>query len=445
VHRILVVEVDARIAQIVAKSLAGQGYEVVWAEDWDVGLFLGTTETFQAVILDIGVPGTPGIEVLRGIGAVNSDLPVIVLAAPDDPSSRQTSLEAGASGYLMKPLAVRELEDMVDRLVRRAGGASPQGIPDLVSPNHGERSSIGTGVPAVDEGGGGGGTTWVVSDRRYLGQRMPRAVIDWLREARVPIRLLVADDLVVGLGDGAASRGSDPWAALAPGDVVVARTRHPLGLALLRSIPRRDVEVLTPWEGVASVRNKPRAALSLAEHGIPTPPTFLAGTPAAIKEVPPEHFPLLLKPYLGDNARGIATVRDPSELDDLSWHDGMVLAQTFVPAGGLDIKVYVAGERMWAVRRPSPLGIEAGWSPDGEVGEADEPSRAVSMTPTLRRLATSCGALFGLELFGIDVLESPEGPVVVDVNEFPNYTGVPDAPEVIGKMVIARLRQGVRP
>jgi ribosomal protein S6--L-glutamate ligase len=227
--------------------------------------------------------------------------------------------------------------------------------------------------------------------------------------------------------------------------VVVARTRHPWGLALLHGIHQPGVEVLTPLDGVAAVRNKSRAALTLAEHGIPTPPTFLAATPAALKEVPRERFPLLLKPYLGDNARGIAGVRDPSELDHLAWRDGMVLAQTFVPCGGLDTKVYVAGERMWAVRRPSPLVIEAGWSPKGEAGAKVEPALPVPMTPALRRLAISCGALFGLELFGIDALDSSDGPLVVDVNEFPNYTGVPDAPEVIGRMVMGRIGQGVRP
>jgi ribosomal protein S6--L-glutamate ligase len=59
----------------------------------------------------------------------------------------------------------------------------------------------------------------------------------------------------------------------------------------------------------------------------------------------------------------------------------------------------------------------------------------VEVTPELERLARSCGDAFELELYGVDVLLSPRGPLVVDVNEFPNYTGVDDAPRAIAELV----------
>jgi ribosomal protein S6--L-glutamate ligase len=101
-----------------------------------------------------------------------------------------------------------------------------------------------------------------------------------------------------------------------------------------------------------------------------------------------------------------------------------VLAQCYVEACGVDLKVYVAGEEVWAVRRPSPL------SP-----RPDEPVPA-PVTPALRRLVRACRDEFGLLLFGLDVLESSDGPVVVDVNEFPNYTGVDEAPAAIGRLLL---------
>jgi ribosomal protein S6--L-glutamate ligase len=437
------VEDDARIAGIVANSIATSGYEVVWAEDGDVGLFLGTTEAFEAVILDVAFAETPGVEVLKGIRTAHPDLPVIVLTGIDDPVSTEAWLRAGASGFLAKPISVGELREIVERLVP-PGGDAVEGVMGAPSPSGAYDSPPGPGRPGNGEPDLGGGTVWVVTDTRYLRQRMPVALIDWLAERSVPTRVVAADDLIVALGDGSAGRAADPWEGLAPGDVVVSRTRHPLGLALLRSSSRPGVDLLTPWEGVAWLRNKPRTALSLAQNGISTPPTFLAGTVDALKNAPSGHFPLLLKPYLGDNARGIAMVRDPAELDDLIWEDGMVLAQTFVPCGGVDTKVYVAGERIWAVRRPSPLRIQADSPLEGGDEVDATPFPEVPLTPALRRLATSCRALFGLDLLGIDVVESPHGPLVVDVNDFPNYTGVPDAPEAIGRMVLDRLRRGVR-
>jgi len=274
-------------------------------------------------------------------------------------------------------------------------------------------------------------TTWILTDERYLLQRMPRALVGWLDAEHVRARTLVADGIVASVGT---EDGGDPWAELRPGDVVVARTRDRFALALLRAAERPSVTVLTTWESVAAVRNKARAAQTLAVEGIPTPRTLLAATPAALKTVPRQRFPLLLKPHLGDNARGIVLVRTPDELDDLVWTDGMVLAQEYVDAGAVDLKLYVAGERVWAVRRPSPLGMV---SADGAVScEPAEPSRE------LVDLAHACARAFGLVLLGVDVLETPAGPLVVDVNDFPNYTGVDEAPELIGRLVAGAL--GVR-
>lgn len=274
------------------------------------------------------------------------------------------------------------------------------------------------------------GRVWILTDARYLAQRMPLALAGCLRAEGADVRLLVADGLVAAADPR--SPDEDPWHRLAAGDVVVARTRNRFALALLRAAARPGVAVLTPWAAVAAVRNKPRAAQALAAAGVPAPPTVLADSPASLKRLPSERFPLLLKPHLGDNARGIVLVRTAAELDDLPWTDGMVLAQTYVDAGAVDLKLYAAGDRVWAVRRPSPL-AEGG----AEAAERVEPSEAH------RRLVHACARTFGLSLLGVDVLETRGGPLVVDVNDFPNYTGVAEAPGAIAALVEAALAQGV--
>jgi ribosomal protein S6--L-glutamate ligase len=262
-------------------------------------------------------------------------------------------------------------------------------------------------------------TAWVLSDDRYFRQRMPAALVPELEASDVRVRLVSANDVVAQIG-------VDPWSEISLGDVVISRTRNRFGLALLRAAGRPGITTLPRWESVAHVRNKARAVETLAARAIPMPRTHLGESPAALKRLDADEFPLLLKPHLGDNASGIVLVRHPLELDDLAWPDGLVVAQEFVDSGSIDLKLYAVGEQLWAVRRPSPL--------SGSRGAARPPER-VEVTPELERLARSCGDAFELELYGVDVLLSPRGPLVVDVNEFPNYTGVDDAPRAIAELV----------
>jgi ribosomal protein S6--L-glutamate ligase len=263
------------------------------------------------------------------------------------------------------------------------------------------------------------GSVRVLSDDRYLRQRMPTALIRELQRTGIPVRAVRANDVVARVG-------VDPWADLARGDVVVARTRNSFGLALLRAAERPGVAVLPRWASVTHVRNKARAVATLAERGIPMPRTLLGESPAALKRLSAADFPLLLKPHLGDNASGIVLVRHPLELDDLTWPDGLVVAQEFIDSGSVDLKLYGVGEQLWAVRRPSPLGGS---------DRLMSPPELIDPTPELAGLARACREAFQLDLYGVDVLDSPRGPLVVDVNEFPNYTGVEEAPLAIAELV----------
>jgi len=272
-------------------------------------------------------------------------------------------------------------------------------------------------------------SVWVVTDERYVRQRMPLAVVESLVSSGLDVRTLVVDDLVTSLGTRLDDPRIDPLHEVKPGDVVLGRTRNRFGLALMRQMERLGAISCNPWGGIAEVRNKPRAVETLVGNGIPVPRTFLADHPGALKDVPVGFFPLLLKPHLGDNGRGLLLVRDPADLDDIEWLDGMVLAQQFVDTGLIDLKLYGVTDRVWAVRRTSPL-----------AGEAGNETDLVEVTAELRDLATACGRIFGLDLYGVDILESPTGPLVVDVNEFPNYTGIVEAPAAIATLVTDRVR-----
>jgi ribosomal protein S6--L-glutamate ligase len=271
---------------------------------------------------------------------------------------------------------------------------------------------------------------WLLTDRRYLEQRMPSALAKWLEDAGYPAHVVVADECgAVELGVRRPSTA--PWSGFEPGDVVAARSRHPYALALLAAAEALGARTLDSWTAICGVRDKVYCATGLARRGVPVPPTFLASRPGELAALPDDAFPLILKPVLGDNARGLRVVADARELAVVAWDDDLVLAQSYLDSGGVDVKVYVAGEAIWAVRRPSPL---------SEATDGPLPAR---VTRTLRELVEACRAEFGLHLFGLDLLELAAGPVVVDVNEFPNYTGVEEAPAEIGRALVELATAGL--
>jgi len=120
--RVLLIEDEPRIASFLAKGLTKIGWDVVVAEDGAVGLFLATTDSFDAVVLDLGLPDTDGISVLTAIRAEERETPVVVLTGQDDPGSRRACAEAGAAGLLTKPFTFADLRAELTRHVQAARG-----------------------------------------------------------------------------------------------------------------------------------------------------------------------------------------------------------------------------------------------------------------------------------------------------------------------------------
>lgn len=124
--RILLVEDDAELARRLGSALGEAGFAVDYAADGDEALFLGDTQDFDAVILDLGLPKLPGLEVLRRWRLNRRDMPVLILTARDTWTERVEGLNAGADDYLGKPFQAAEVAARLRALLRRtAGAASP--------------------------------------------------------------------------------------------------------------------------------------------------------------------------------------------------------------------------------------------------------------------------------------------------------------------------------
>jgi len=110
---ILVVEDEPRIAGFISRGFEVAGMEVVVAEDGEVGAFMAVNEPFDAVVLDLSLPGLSGMEVLQLVRTSKPTLPVVVLTARDEPDDRHAALGAGATDYVTKPFSFEELRAIV--------------------------------------------------------------------------------------------------------------------------------------------------------------------------------------------------------------------------------------------------------------------------------------------------------------------------------------------
>ncbi|MFL6335920.1 MAG: response regulator [Pyrinomonadaceae bacterium] len=123
--RILLVEDDPRITRFVAQALREQAYAVDAAADGDDALYKASVNDYDAVILDVLIPGRDGFEVCRELRAQGSVVPVIMLTARDAVPDRVAGLDSGADDYLTKPFEVAELLARLRALLRRGRAVRP--------------------------------------------------------------------------------------------------------------------------------------------------------------------------------------------------------------------------------------------------------------------------------------------------------------------------------
>ncbi|OFW08419.1 MAG: DNA-binding response regulator [Acidobacteria bacterium RIFCSPLOWO2_02_FULL_67_36] len=117
--RILIIEDDPKVAGAVKAGLTAEGYEVVLSRTGEDGFFRVTTEPYDLIVLDLGLPGRGGLEILAGLRGRGLGLPVLVLTARDGIEDRVLGLDTGADDYLVKPFAFAELLARVRALLRR--------------------------------------------------------------------------------------------------------------------------------------------------------------------------------------------------------------------------------------------------------------------------------------------------------------------------------------
>lgn len=203
-------------------------------------------------------------------------------------------------------------------------------------------------------------------------------------------------------------------------DVYVLRSRSDLSLSVAGVLHQRGGRFLNPYPACALLQNKITASSALAAAGVPVPRSWVTGDFSLLRERACV-MPLIVKPARAHLGQGFVVVRSPADLTRMPAPKQPMIVQPLIP--GTDLKVYVVGDQVFAMRkRFAGTGFRGVCLP-------------CAVTPEVRDIALRCGRAFGLGLYGLDIIESPGGPVVVDLDYAPGYRGVADIAPLIARYI----------
>ncbi|MFI5801776.1 RimK family alpha-L-glutamate ligase [Streptomyces sp. NPDC051561] len=264
-------------------------------------------------------------------------------------------------------------------------------------------------------------------EERYRHDGMPVEVIAQLRDWGHRVDVIRSGGSLLDMTESLWAGDHDAW--------VLKTVSGGPGLTLLEAAAEAGATTVNDARAIRRVRDKALAAAVAARHGLPVPRTYAAAAPRLLAEIPESAYPLVVKPADGSAGRAVRLVSTPGELAALLpvlAGEGLLIAQPYVANSGTDLKVYSVGGRLYATERRSPL------HPEHPVAE-----RRVPLPAEIAALVARVGAVYGLDLYGVDVLVGPEGPVVVDVNDFPSFRQVPDAAGQVARAVLGLARGGL--
>jgi ribosomal protein S6--L-glutamate ligase len=264
-----------------------------------------------------------------------------------------------------------------------------------------------------------------IVEERYENDVMPGAVVDVLRSCGHHVDVLRPNGTV-----------TDLWELL-PTDVarydafVLKTVSEGPGLSLLDAAAAAGVTTVNDYRAIRLARDKAVAAVRARAAGIPFPKTWFAHKSTLLEQIPADMYPLVVKPNKGSSLRDVYRVDSPAELAQLAIdNSGSLLAQPYLPNPGHDVKLYNTGDEVFATVKRSPL------HPGADVVEEQIP-----VTPELRNLARAVGRVFGLDIYGIDVVQTADGYMVLDINDFPSFGKVPQAAWRLARTVLRVTRR----
>ncbi len=210
-------------------------------------------------------------------------------------------------------------------------------------------------------------------------------------------------------------------------DFYLLKSHTELARAMAGILHLQGARILNPYLSCSAVQSKIITARLLRHANIPIPKSWVTGNLRLAADLLNEH-PIIVKPHTGHRGAGIHYCETAADLAQVPVTDTPMIIQEWIEGSGIDLKVYVAGDEVHGVRKPFST---ASFSVPGMSGSIDA---------KVREIAVKVGKVCGLGLYGLDIIESEQGPFVVDVNYFPGYKGVPDAAGMIADYIDAYVQ-----
>ena len=209
-------------------------------------------------------------------------------------------------------------------------------------------------------------------------------------------------------------------------DVVIpriSRTTAQYGEEVIAHFEWVGIPIINGAQAIAAARHKFRSLRILTQHGLPIPPTLTVGSTTFLEGTVPEmgDYPFILKPFYGTHGRGMMLLDTPTSLTSAvdalcDFHHDHIIQPFITEANGVDIRVLaVGGEVIAAMKRSAPPGEFRANIHQGASGEA------ISLPDKYNHLAIAAAAALDLEIAGVDLLETNDGPVILEVNPSPGF------------------------
>src|SRR6266700_450726 len=215
-------------------------------------------------------------------------------------------------------------------------------------------------------------------------------------------------------------------------DLYVLKNRKDLGMSVAADLHRAGAVLLNPYPVAALLRDRIVTFRVLRAAGVPVPETFVASHASQLLPAL-DRGPLIIRPHRRAR-RGSAVVSDAAELAALGPMEEPVFAQRYhAPDGPMHRKLYSIGSDRFGVLRVRPARTLE-----------EKRGNPFTLTPELEDIARRCGSAFGIDLFGLDVVEREGRTYVIDISSFPGFKGVPHGARRLARYIYGAAERAVR-